>query len=334
MTSVYLIASERSGTNLLRRKITESQNIYFGMSPAHLLKHLYYNEPYYGDLSNNENFTRFIKDALDLCYLHFAPWNIKLDTETILNSYESRARTSIIFCDFLMQLYAIEKGYEGYLCKDNCLYEFSLDIANKLENSKFIYLYRDPRDFVLSQLKRPESHKSIIRYSNMWAYEQTRSIRVAQELKTSNRCYSLSYEDFIGNPESHIEKICDFLDVDINYNERIKDTETIIEDVHEWKNLNSPIMANNRNKYLTGLSKKQVKIIECITCKQMKYLNYDTENKNDYNLTLCDKLYDLWISLSHRVAKKMKISNDKQPETVVQRSKLLKKFSINYFCRD
>lgn len=34
---VFIIASERSGTNLLRKRLTESQSVYLGPSPAHFL---------------------------------------------------------------------------------------------------------------------------------------------------------------------------------------------------------------------------------------------------------------------------------------------------------
>src|SRR5699024_9018031 len=56
---IFLLASERSGTNLLRRRLTEAQSNVYGAAPLHLLKHLYFAEPYYGDLSDDANFRRF-----------------------------------------------------------------------------------------------------------------------------------------------------------------------------------------------------------------------------------------------------------------------------------
>ena len=66
---VFLLGSERSGTNLLRKRLTESQDIYFGPAPAHFLKHLYYRQYYYGELSKDINFLKMI------C-LHCSPYNI------------------------------------------------------------------------------------------------------------------------------------------------------------------------------------------------------------------------------------------------------------------
>ena len=73
ISPIYIVASERSGTNLLRKLITNHQNVYYGGSPAHFLKHLFYKEPYYGALSVDENFLKLINDALSLTQYHFSP---------------------------------------------------------------------------------------------------------------------------------------------------------------------------------------------------------------------------------------------------------------------
>ncbi len=327
MTSVYLIASERSGTNLLRRHFTQHQNVYFGMSPAHLLKHLYYREPYYGDLNDNAIFKTYIQDAINLCKIHFSPWDIELDADEILEDYSDK-RNSILFASYLMTRYAKEKGYQGYFCKDNFLWEFSLDVSRTLPNAKFIYLYRDPRDFVLSQMKRNHGHNSVIHFSKVWQYEQTRSIRVVKDLQEQGRCHSLSYEEFIQNPQDYIQDICTFLEVEYSDSADNKASDKIIDNVHEWKNLNSPIDSNNTQKFLTELSSKEVKIIESICAQQMNYLGY-TPLHPPYKITPLDKGFD-FLNLLFSKIKRAVILKFKENDTLQQRSQLLKKLSINY----
>ena len=61
---IFILSSERSGTNLLRRRLSEWQKVAYGPAPLHLLKHLYYAQPFYGDLSKTEALQQFLNDAL------------------------------------------------------------------------------------------------------------------------------------------------------------------------------------------------------------------------------------------------------------------------------
>lgn len=51
-----------------------------------------------------------------------------------------------------------------------------------IPGAKFVYLYRDPGDFVLSQLKRPSSIQSSARFTKLCSYEQTKAIAVSKRL--------------------------------------------------------------------------------------------------------------------------------------------------------
>ena len=330
MTAVYLLGSERSGTNLLRRELTAHQKTYFGMSPAHLLKHLYFNEPFYGHLNDDQNFALYLQDAIDLCTIHFAPWDIKFNAHDIIKKYNA-PRSSVYIADFLMREYANQKDYDSYFCKDNFIHEFALDIAHKLPESKFIYLYRDPRDVILSQTKRKNANNSIISFAKIWEYEQTRCIRAAYELESQGRCYSLSYEDFIQNTDIKTQEICAFLQTDYVTNTEKTPPDNITDTIHEWKNLDTPVMENNYQKFEEGLSKRQIQIIENICKKQMEYLSY-TPSQPERKISRIDKLFD-FISKKINVVMFHLIYRKHQKKSVANRSKLLKKFTLNYYNR-
>src|SRR5690349_3847480 len=104
---LFLIASERSGTNLLRKRLTASQSYYFGPSPAHFLKHLYYREPFYGNLAEDARFQSLVEDALALCFVHFSPWDIELDAAGVVADYGDRKRDAVHLSDYLMTRYAV-----------------------------------------------------------------------------------------------------------------------------------------------------------------------------------------------------------------------------------
>lgn len=322
---VFIIASERSGTNLLRKRITDNQSYYLGPSPAHFLKHLYYQEPYYGDLSIDDNFINFIQQSIDLCTIHFSPWDIKWSAEDIICDYGEGPRSAIYLMHYLMSRYAFENGYKSYICKDNYIYEFALDIAESIPDSKFIYLYRDPRDFVVSQMKRPGSNKSPIKISRLWNYEQVKSIKVSSLLMSRDRCIRLSYEEFISDELFWIDKIFDYLGV--TSSEKGSYSDKNIEKVHEWVNLDKPTMVDNKGKYLTELRGKEIKQVEAVCHICMEYLGYEREYKDIIGLNRYAVFFDSIKSFIKR-----KIANEKRPAKSLYnaRAKMLAKLKLNY----
>ena len=322
---VFMLYSERSGSNLIRKRLTDNQDVYLGPSPAHFLKHLYFQQPYYGSLDNDTNFRSFIEDALLLCKVHFAPWDIDWNAESILNEFEDNSRDAIHLMDYFMSKYAIEQGFERYLSKDNVLYEFALDIANVIPDSLFIYLYRDPRDVVLSQINRPGNLKSIIQFSKLWQYEQTRSILVADKLKKEGRCITVSYEELIANEEDVIGGIMEFLGVNQNLNDK-KYTESVIENVHEWKNIEKDTMKNNKGKYKSAFTLKQIGLIEYYCQEQMNKLGYELLSKKLKRPSKVTVLIDYIAGVI-----KQKLDKDKRKSSSLsRRSALLNKISVNY----
>lgn len=328
---VFIIASERSGTNLLRRRLTEAQSFYLGPSPAHFLKHLYYQQPYYGDLDEDSNFLVFVGQALDLCFVHFSPWDVSWTPEEILTDYADRDRDAIGLMHFLMNKYALVKGYQGYICKDNFLYEFALEIERQIPGAKFIYLYRDPRDFVLSQIKRPGAIKSVVRFARLWAYEQTKAIQACSKLRLLNKCQWLSYERLITDENRVIKELLAFIEVqpaeDSSYQEK-----TEIQ-VHDWKNLNKPTDASNSGKFREELTHRQIAAIETQTSLQMRFLGYskDLPNKSLGSLYMH---MDIFFAMARKALSKIisvgKKSSNEEAAIRNKRSVVLSRVSVNY----
>ena len=324
--SVYIIASERSGTNLLRKLFTQHQSIYYGPSPAHFLKNLFYREPYYGCLKEDDHFKSLIKDALDLATIHFSPWQIDWDKEELLieygNTYGNR-RNVVLLSHFLMKKYAVEQGFESYVCKDNDIFEFADAIKRELPDTKFIYLHRDPRDVALSQYERTLQTYSLARITALWRYEQIRSIRFYNS--NPDFVYKLSYEDLITNEEKVIGSLCKFLGVE--FSSSINDAEVFHGQSKEWANLSKPILRNNSKKYLGKFSRKKIQFIEFRLSSQMSYLGYEF----DYPLVSFSRKYLIWdLVTGFLISVFSKIKKEKGDEWFMKRSKVLKRLSIKW----
>lgn len=105
------------------------------------------------------------------------------------------------------------------------------DLASFYPTSKFIILFRDPRDTVLINIKKKEKEKkraNLIEISKTWNYVyQTLCNKTA--LLDNSRCIKIKYEDLVENPEFTLKKISHFLNINydtnmLNYNEAIKKT--------------------------------------------------------------------------------------------------------------
>lgn len=272
---VFILSSERSGSNLLRKLVTQYQCEYFGPSPAHFLKHLYYRVPYYGALDKLDNFKDLVSDALQLCYVHFSPWDIELTVDEVVHGYQREFDTNdvVLLSHYLMSVYAAHKGYTTYICKDNYLYEFVLDILWKLPEARFIYLYRDPRDYALSQFHRRMITDSYTLNARLWDYEQTKCIKYL-DLLGEKRVYQVSYESLIKS-DNAMRGLCDFLGVEYI---DAQDTQFTNEQVpDEWKNLHKPVLQSNAGKYRKQLTVKQLELVEFICGRNMEYLGYNKE---------------------------------------------------------
>jgi hypothetical protein len=275
---VFLLASERSGTNLLRRRLTQWQSTVFGPSPTHLLKHLDARVPYYGELADDRNFAELVSDVLSLCYDHFSPWEIRFETPQVIAAMDQAAvpRNLIRLLDWLSRAYAQAKGYQTYLCKDNNLFDYAFQIKQELPDARFIYLHRDPRDFTLSQKNRPLGSVSITKNARLWRDQQAKCIRLMNDPKIAGHCYRVSYEELIADEHGCIAGICRFLDVPM-HSQVAGDVAIDQGTCADWENLNRPTITNNAGKYRHQLSSAAVRAIESVVWTQMRFLGYHSD---------------------------------------------------------
>ena len=329
---VFLLASERSGTNLLRRRLSESQNVIYGPSPLHLLKHLFFAEPYYGDLNDDACFKTIVGDALGLAYNHFSPWDEHISVDEVLASYEEFAgcvRNVVGLMHVIYMLYVTRKGYTTYFCKDNNLFDYIDPLLRAIPDAKFVYLYRDPRDVILSQLKRPTQIPSIAYLSEIWRDEQLKCIKGVQDLTKDNKIYSVSYERLIFEENIVLDEIISFIDLgvsgyaleDIFFSERT--------DVAEWKNLNKKTLSNNYNKFKVQLSRRQISDIESITWNQLVWLGYKPENNERPVIKTYQKILEKLYGYVRFYVKKL-ISKRRITDGQIMRAKYIHEIRKKY----
>lgn len=268
---IIILASERSGTNLLRVLLNNHDEICGPVAP-HFFNTFSYNLPKYGDLKIDTNSKLLLNHMLKLANHRLHDWNLDITEDEIITQNEINSFENAF--DVLHTLQAKNMGKKHYVSKGNDLFNYTSNI-DKLDNVKYIYLYRDPRDHVASWMRTPIFMFTPFDIINKWIHEQNKILKFAE----SNPVHFISYENLVSNTEKEINKIFDFLDIAIDekcYTTNKENKESKRSEL--WKNLSKPIIKDNFKKYLDILSKRDVKIIESKAKKIMQVLKYDFDS--------------------------------------------------------
>ena len=277
VTKVYLIASERSGTNLLRKLLLENFNDIAAPPPLHIFKHAYHGF----HLLPHENRSSKIRILVDSA---LAPWDKNIVDE-IFSELDFASEPAALFSS-IYETYAKIMGKSTVLIKENSLFPL-VDKLSTLPDASFINLVRDPRDVVSSQINRPGALRSVIHYSKIWRKEQLESVGL-QWLPNQHSLLKLQYEEMVADTRGTLSRLAEFLGAQIS-NKAIDFRPEA--DIHEWKNLNSEINVSSVQIYQERLSRRQVNLIENVVQDIIEYYGYNLVS-SPRKLTMFDLITD------------------------------------------
>ena len=277
---ILLLSSERSGSNLLRVMLG-CHSMISAPVPPHLAPSLAPLAHLYGNLDEDSRFRDLLQDMIRLSQLAPDPWPIELELEEVMNC--STRRTFWGAYDAVYSVAAQNRPH--WFSKENRLYNYALSFHEQFVDARFIYLVRDPRDYVASMKKMFHSHWHPYVLAELWQGEQRACLFAHLHLASKQYIYQLRYEDLIDSPKEELEKLCSFLHIPFEdgmlhfyRSEAVQQTSQTIE---AWKNLSRPVMCDNRNKYETELSPHEIRWIESIAWSEMQLLGYShwTDNR-------------------------------------------------------
>ena len=272
---VFLLASERSGSNLIR-VIMDRHSAFCAPSPPHLLRTFMPLLSQYGPAGVETNQRRLAADICGILSRQLGEWKADITPKLIL---QNAGRPT--FAGLFSAAYALEaaaRSKKRCFIKDNGCIPFALETHACFPNARFVYLVRDARDTVVSWL-RSSSHPGGVRQAaQMWKNEQQQALRVYSILHETGRIHLLHYEDLITEPEAVLKDLCEFLDVtfepellQFHQGEEAIAGAARLED---WKNLDQPILSGNFGKYRAALTPHKRRLVESITGIEMRQLGY------------------------------------------------------------
>jgi LPS sulfotransferase NodH len=276
MMPIFMIGTQRSGSNLLRLMLNQLPEI-AAPHPPHILQRITPLIPGYGDLSLDENFSRLVEDVCRLVELNPVPWEgVALDRSDVAR--RCRKRSLVAVHGAVYDICAEAKGAKTWCCKSLANINFVPQIEDYFGKPRYIYLYRDGRDVAVSFHKAVVGEKHFYHIAKEWTAAQRLAFKIRCEIDPA-RFLFVSYEELTGDPRSTGRTICEFLGVPyreymLEYH-RTDEARRAATSSELWVNVTSPVMAGNTRKFLREASEQDVRIFESVAGPVLDALGYD-----------------------------------------------------------
>ena len=271
---IFIIGTERSGSNLLRLILNAHSEIAVS-HPPHVMSYFGPLEKYYGDLSYESNFRRLTRDVITHLRSHIHPWEVEVDEETLVRAASPRDLFGIYAALYEQFMKATGKRYWG--CKSTFMIHYVKRILASYPEAKLIWLIRDPRDVALSSQVSVFNPYHPYYTARLWAKQQELGLQLEATCRPAN-LLRVHYEALISNPHETVERICRFIGVSFEQTMlrffETREARTSASLAQDWRNTAVPILSDNANKFLSRMSAEDIAIIEAVAGETMQKLNY------------------------------------------------------------
>lgn len=275
MDPIFIIGTERSGTNLLRLILNSHQDIAIP-HPPHIMKNFFKLEPLYGDLNKDANFKNLISDVVRSVELHPYPWEIKIDKEKIFGSAKERNLINVFFAVYDQYRESANKKTWG--CKSTFMIYHVALVRKYYPGAKFLYMVRDGRDVAVSAKKTIFNRYCVYYTAQLWKKEQQIGMYWLDKLAKTD-IFTVRYEDLLTDPQGMVKSICAFLGVEyqdslLNFFET-QEAKKSGQLNAAWKNTSRPIMKDNLGKFKAELSNREIDLFEAIAGRELDHFSYE-----------------------------------------------------------
>ena len=271
---IFMIGTQRSGSNLLRLMINQLPTV-AAPHPPHIMERLGPLEAQYGDLENDKNFNQLVEDACGMVETNPVKWDdVELDRDEVKSL--CRERSLVAVYGAIHDVMAKAWGKETWMCKSMANVYYLPEIERYFgKDAKFIYLYRDGRDVALSFRKALIGDKTFYHLGQVWNQEQQLSLACQQ--RVPDQVCAVSYEELTTNPEPALRRLCDFLGADyhedmLDFHRSKEASRTAVANL--WSNVTKPLDSNNSNKFLREASEEDIAYYETVAGASLDALGY------------------------------------------------------------
>lgn len=279
---IFLICSERSGSNLISTIVGEHPEVY-AHPPYHMGRDLIFK------LHEVSEFGA-APDALQVLVKHarkrISKYRGDAEAERLAQWIDGQDEvTPSALARFVFQEMPIEAKGRHALVKENNVHEWLFFLVDCFPDAKLIFQVRDPRDFLLSaklRRKRWLGNKfgSLRNALSVWREDQVGGLN-ALGLLGPERVFLQRYEDLVANSGDTLRNLCAFLGLE--FDERMHDfhqgegARRMAVKGGPRENVARPLMTSNFRKYRKGLSAREIRIVEAYVGDLMDRFGYPRE---------------------------------------------------------
>jgi hypothetical protein len=201
---VFIIGTERSGSNLLRLILDTHPSIVVP-HPPHLVRYFAPLEGLYGDLGDDARFRALVTDALALVDTHIHPWPWVPSVDTVIARAPERSVLGVYVG--LHEALREHDGKARWGCKSTFMVQHVEALRRLCPGARFLWLFRDPRDVAASSKESVFSTFVPAFTARLWRRQQEAALAAEGE-----DVLRLPYEALVADPEATVRRICAFLD--------------------------------------------------------------------------------------------------------------------------
>lgn len=275
-STVYILASERSGTNLLQRLISNHSR-FGGPKSSFIINAFFYQLRYYSKLNERILF----EDVLNFCNQALADWKMDADYQDFVNEGGSG------FLDIVNYLYKKkmeEIGKMRLVSKELNAHHYMGELLLKDPGVKFIHLVRDPREQVASQLRSPQKFLDAFTATRHWIGIQSEILN--KQVLFKDKVITIRYEDIVTDTRKTIDSIFEFIGEKPEpacYQNKTFDAEKMRK-TEIWDALSRPL-GNKFDKHKEILHSEEIRMIEHLVAEEMQRFNYNPSTNGKWKMS-------------------------------------------------
>ena len=271
----FLIASERSGSNLITKMLDAHPEV-CGPSPLHILRVLGMEYYRYGDLSVPANWNTLVDDVYSLLSSDFAKWRSSVSRKEVAEMAEPGDLPSLLRAIFENEARA--NGKNALFIKELWTHKYISFLDWCFPDAKYVYLVRDPRDMALSWRNNPVHPGGVVAGARQWNADQSSTAINFKALYDAGRAVVVRYEDLVSDSEKSLRKICKLLGLEYSEEMLAFHKNQLTQDNAGknplWKNLSKEVMSDNFNKFKKELTAFEIAAIEVTCWSTLRYFGY------------------------------------------------------------
>lgn len=272
---VFIIGTERSGSNLLRLLLNAHPSIMIP-HPPHVMRDFAPFLRRYGDLREDRSFRRLVEDVASVVELHFAPWPFRPDRERLFRGSASRTLYGVYAG--LYEQYREREGKRRWGCKSTFMFAHIDEILAHHARPRLIHLVRDPRDVAASAEKSVFSAFHPLKSAELWARQQQVIEDRAARLEPGV-LLRVRYEDLTADPQGTMKRIMEFLGEEFQpeqlmYFQR-REAQELSGLSASWRNCGEPVSTASVGRFRSRLSPREIARIESVAGPWMGRYGYE-----------------------------------------------------------